>query len=168
MSNIVLTDGRGIEETPARSLKDAAKVALKANLNAFLEECKGDPIQHAEVVAGGPSLWRRTLAAELGPYFSKNRTGVDDLANHTFRFLAELWSTRTRSGEWVAQHGMWRPTPGQFLDAVDIPSPPTPEEIEDGWEVEIGSSESAMRTMYPGESARVRRGADVMRGVDVS
>ncbi len=48
----------------------------------------------------------------------------------------------------------------QFLNNVRIKTPPTEQEIEDAWEVEIGSSDAAMRQMYEG-SARTRKGSDL-------
>ena len=133
-----------------------AKAALREHLRSVVMlQILGNPILHAEVVAGGPHDFRYAMSRELGPFFAKHRAPCDELANIVFRFFQVQWRQR--------HPGV---SPERFLDAVEIPSPPTPAEIDAAWEVDIGSSELAMRKFYEG-SARVRKGADLFRAMKV-
>lgn len=130
--------------------KASLKAEVMANDRELLNYLLSDPIAHARAVAGGPFAWRILYGRQMGVFYGKNRGYVDELANMHYRFLEHQW--RTRHPEWT--------TPGQFLDSINIPSPPTEEEIDDAWELEIMSDERFLRKHYEG-SARKRKGNDM-------
>ena len=127
-------------------LNQQVAAIVRANVRALMVEVRSNEIMHAEIVAAGESRFRRAFRVDMGGFFNGNRLYCDDLADTVFRFF------RTR---WREIHpGM---SASQFLDRVVIETPPTEEEIEDAWELEIGSSEAAMEKFYEG-SARTRKG----------
>lgn len=125
------------------------KAEVAANVKQLMRDIISDQLFHAEVVAAGEFHFRGAFGKQFGAFYDGNRSGCDDLANVVFRFAREVWGRKYPD---IA--------PGAFLDNVRITAPPTEAEIEDAWEIEIGSSESAMRSMYEG-SARVRKGKDL-------
>lgn len=129
--------------------RDVATV-IKANVRALLVGILHDQHLHAEVVAAGPFMWRERFAREMGAFFRHTRGDCDQLANVVYRFLSAQWRDHHAAGV----------SAGQFLDAYAPVSPPTEQEIEEAWEVEIASSTKAMHTFYEGE-ARTRKGADL-------
>lgn len=116
-----------------------------------------DRLFHAEVLASGSFSWRRAFTKEFGAHYEGNRIFCDQLADTAFHLFQASWRDRYLTESSPAYDGL---SPAQLLDRVEMKSPPTEQEIEDAWELEIGSSEDAMRQMYEG-SARVRKGRDL-------
>lgn len=136
-------------------LRHEASIAVHANIRQILVDAMHDHVGHALVLAHGLFQFRAVIARELGGYFDGNRAQLDRLSDVMFRFLEKHWP------DVLEQYGIPRTTtPRQFLDAVDEVSPPTEQEIDDAWELEIAGSESAMRQMYEG-SQRTRKGNDL-------
>ena len=111
----------------------------------------GDQLLHAEIVAAGVFTFRAAFVKDMGPAFGNARGPCGDLADVIHQFFVTQWRLRYPN---LSAY--------QFLDNDTVKAPPTDQEIEDAWEVEIGSSDSAMRQMYEG-SARTRKGADIFR-----
>lgn len=117
-----------------------------------MHQALADQLLHAEIVAAGKTHFRGPFVREFGSFFDGNRAQADHLADVVWQFFEGQW--RTKYPQMSAEY---------FLDKVEIKTGPTDEEIENAWELEIGSSENAMRFMYEG-SARTRKGADIFRG----
>ena len=130
-------------------LRQALAIKVKLEVRHLMVEILGDRILHAEAVATGPFAWRAAFVKDMGSYFGNQRAPCDTLADLVYQFFVGTW-----------RHRYPEMSPQQFLNAVNPISPPTPAEIEDAWEVEIGSSDAAMRSMYEG-SARHRKGRDL-------
>jgi hypothetical protein len=122
---------------------------IRLTVREFLLTAVMDEHLHAETVAAGRSCLRRVFQKSVGSAFGRRRGQCDDVADGMFRFLEVQW--RRRHPDVSA---------GTFLDAIMPVSPPTETEIEEAWELEIGSSDVAMRQFYEG-SARRRRGTDL-------
>lgn len=133
------------------------RTAVKSNVKALMVDGLADRIMHAEIVAAGEFKFRWAFGKDMGAFFTGNRSKCDDLADVVFRFFRVKWVEHYETEGMPKYDGL---TPTQFLDHVEIITPPTEQEIEDAWELEIAGSESAMRTMYEG-SARTRKGADL-------
>lgn len=122
---------------------------VKRSVKTLMHMIIEDRIAHAECVAAGRFYFRAAFNKDMGPFFLNNRAGCDSLADITYNFFDQHWK---------------RLYPGipadKFLDSIEPVSAPTEREIDEAWELEIGSSESAMRGLYEG-SARVRKGADL-------
>lgn len=130
---------------------------LKENLRQLLMWFMTDELMHARALAGGKYDFRRLFAKDMGAFYNGNRSRCDDVADGIFTFLEKNW--RERHGVGVSPE-MW------LNGYTPPPSGPTQQEIDDAWQVEIGSSEDAMNLSYEG-SARIRKGADLgMRDVD--
>jgi hypothetical protein len=121
------------------------KTAVKTVIRVALQDQK----THAEFVARGRFHFRQQFTKEIGIFFDGNRSQADDLANHVYGFLQDAWTRRYPDM-----------TPGYVLDKHEEVSPPTEAEIDDAWELEIGSSDEALRLFYDG-SARTRSGSDL-------
>lgn len=134
---------------PATPYGIAAGAFVERSVKALMHQVLADAVYHAECVAAGPFRFRQAFTGDFGVYWGNARADCDRLADITFRFFEVQWRRR-HPGVSAAQ----------FLDRVEIVSPPTEAEIEDAWEIEIGSSDSAMRQMYEG-SARHRKGRDL-------
>ena len=126
-----------------------AAADLKRAIRKMMVTVLMDRILHAEIVAAGVFRFRTEFVRDLGPAWGKARGPADELANHLFSFFRVQWAEK-----YPAEPPQW------FLDKVRLLSPPTEAEIDDAWEVEIGSSDAAMRSMYEG-SARTRKGRDL-------
>ena len=129
--------------------REAAGRGLKAVVREFLGQALGDPPYHAELVAGGPFKFRQQVNRNLGGFYGKSRAACDDLADSLFRFL---------SHHWREQHPGVSAT--AWLDQYAPKAPPTSEELEDSFELEIASDERVMRKFYEG-SCRTRKGRDM-------
>ena len=147
---IVSPDGRpllgnlGVREQVSAHIKNAVRDLM---LDAI-----GDQILHATILGAGRSHFRNAFAKDMGPFFLNHRGPCDTVADSLFRFFEVQWRAMYRDL-----------TPTQYLDRVEIKNDtPTEQEIEDAWELEIASSERAMRQNYDG-SARTRKGADIFR-----
>ena len=130
-------------------LRARAASDVKAAVRSLLREGLSDQMLHAEIVAAGRTRFREVFARDLGPVFGKHRGPCDDLAEVVYQFFVGQWRERSPT----ISAALW-------LDRVVVRSPPTEQEIEDAWEVEIASSDAAMRTLYEG-SARTRKGGDL-------
>lgn len=136
----------GQERHELGGLKAEVATIVKRAVRGLLTGTLQDQKLHAECVAAGQFHFRQAFMKDLGGFFGKDTVPCADLANMTYGFLQERW------GAMYPDYSA-----AQFLDNVYVNTGPTAKEIEDAWEVEIGSSESAMRQMYEG-SARVRKG----------
>ena len=129
-----------------------AVALLKEDIRHLLIDLLHDKVGHAMAVAAGESQWRAVFMKQYGACFLGNTGQCDHLANVLFRFIRTTWRERYHPDSATA-----------FLDSVHIPSPLSEaeqeREIEDAWEVEIGSSDLAMQQHYVG-AARTRRGKD--------
>ena len=132
-------------------------LAIKGFVRTLMVDICADRVTHAEVVAGGAFHFRRLFGKDMGPLFKHHRAPCDHLANVTFHFFVQTWDRRYLQQGSPQYDGL---TAQRFLDAICPISAPTEAEIEDAWELEIGSSDSALRRFYEG-SARVRRGKDL-------
>ena len=131
-------------------MKRDVRDGLRAAMRQCLEGIPAQPHEHAKLLADGRFAWRAFIAKNLGIFFNNSRGACDDMADVIFRGL-EI--------QWRAKHPGW--TPQDWLDHVEeVKDTPTEAEIEDAWEVEIGSSERAMRQTWEG-SARTRSGKDL-------
>lgn len=139
-----------IGQTPGlQGLKEGLAAHIKRSIRVLMVDALADQLLHAEIVAAGLVNFRQAFGKDMGAFFDGNRAQCDTLAEVVFNFLRGQWSQKYPDI-----------SPEFFLDKVEIVSPPSEAEIEDAWEVEIGSSESAMKQMYEG-SARVRKGRDL-------
>lgn len=136
---------------PAGSRKAIAQ-ALREDFLQLIADVGHDKLGHAMVVAGGEFHWRACFTKEYGACWNGNRSQCDTAADTLYRVLIGLWR-RKYPGE-SAQ---------SFLDAVHVPKPLSEreqeQEIEDGWRVDIASSEESFSKHYVG-SARHRTGPD--------
>jgi hypothetical protein len=135
-------------ELPGGLRGDVAAL-VKLNLRQLLTDMLSNEELHAECVGAGPFRFRQAFNKDMGAFYGNNRSGCDDLANSVYREISAQWDKRH---------------PGvdakQWLDRYAPPSPLTEKEIDEAWELEIGSSDSAMKDMYEG-SCRIRKGADL-------
>ena len=132
-----------------RAMQADAAAFLKKSVRKLLLDVLLDRIHHAEIVAAGVFRFRTEFIKDIGPVFGNKRAPADELANRVFTFFRVQWREKYPSV-----------TPEMFLNRVNPVSPPTEKEIEDAWEVEIGSSDKAMRQLYEG-SARHRKGSNL-------
>ena len=135
--------------SPDLGLRQQVADQVKQAVRQLMLDALHDRILHAEIVAAGGFRFRQVFTKDMGAFFHGNRIQCDHLADVVHQFLVVQW--RQRYPEMTA---------GQFLDAVAPISPPTEAEIEDAWELEIGSSEKALETFYAG-GARKRKGRDL-------
>lgn len=132
-------------------LEQMARAEIRTIVKTILDVCLSDQLAHAELIAAGPYAFRVDFVREVLPAgFHGKSVEVEALARVIFQFLHRTWYDR------------YPYAPGTFLDQVQMQSAPTEQEIEDAWELEIGSSDAAMRTLYEG-SGRTRKGADIFR-----
>lgn len=134
------------QSAPISGLHADVSAMLKRSIRTLMVNVLEDRVLHAECVAAGEFKFREVFVKDLGAAFGNDRAGCDELANVVFRFFREQWRDRYPTI-----------TPAVFLDNVEIVRPPSEEEIEAAWEIDIGSSDSAMQQMYEG-SARTRKG----------
>lgn len=147
-----------IHADPRQGIKDAVKLECRQ----LMVDMLGDRVGHALMLAAGPFHWRQIFGRHMGWAYDGNRAGCDYLADVLFRFAERSWrdfyQTETREGfPNPSYDGL---SPQQLLDTVEYKSPPTQQEIDNAWEVEIAGDERAMRIHYEG-SARVRKGNDL-------
>ena len=149
--SIILPPGAG-PAMPSTNLKREVSSVVKANIRQLLVDILHDRIGHAMAVASGKTFWRDTFVRNMGAYWGKSRGDADYFADIVYDCLSRAWIDRYPDV-----------TPAAFLDAVHVPSQKSQKEIEqeveDAWEVEIGSSEASMNQHYVG-SARTRKGRD--------
>ena len=126
----------------------AVAAQVKANISQIMIQILSDEQYHAEALGAGPFKWRTAFTRQMGSFYDGNRSHCDDLADSMYRWMRESWRDRHPPGV----------SPESWLDAFAPVSPPTEAEIEGAWELEIASSEGAMRLMYEG-SARTRKGS---------
>jgi hypothetical protein len=141
--------GQGSTSTPLQGMQGELASQIKLAIRQLMVEAVTDQLLHAEVVAAGPFEFRRVFNKDMGAMFGNSRGECDNLADLVYRFCEVQW--RQKYLEYTAT---------QFLNNVRIKTGPTAQEIEDAWEVEIGSSDVAMRTFYEG-SCRTRKGRDL-------
>lgn len=132
------------------TVREATALGITRLMHELYAECLSDPVGHALVVGGGIYKFRVAFVRQYGWLFANNRGPADDLANIMFQRVTRAWRR---------QYPGIRPK--TFLDAVEVPTPPTQAEIDAAWVHEIASSDEAMQRHYEG-SARTRTGPDVM------
>lgn len=119
----------------AESAREKIRALTHSKMREVIHSICSNPVQLAEVVAGGRYLWRTTFLRALRPL------PVDEtIANAWYEFLSEK-----AGGIWVAK---------QFLNTVEISTPDTPEEtakkVDEAWTITSHSSEAARRKYgYP-------------------
>lgn len=153
-----MRDGRGSSITEAMAtgvldLRHRIADGLRDRVRQQMRCVLGNPVLHAEIVAAGPFTYRAWVVRDLGACFKAHRGPCDDLADVIFQLYRVQWHQR--------HPGL---SADAYLDTVEIVSPPSQAEVDEAWEVEIGSAESAMRQFYEG-SARTRRGKDLFRAM---
>jgi hypothetical protein len=135
---------------PSTGLRAEVSATVRAEMRQYLLDTLHDRVDHAEVVAAGRFTFRDIVMKCVGAYFGNRRAQCDHLADRIHRFLEVQW--RERHPEMSAR---------EFLNRVHVPQPETEAEfqkaVDDSWELEIGSDERVMQTMYEG-SARTRKG----------
>ena len=132
-----------------RAMQADAAAFLKRSVRKLMLDVLLDRITHAEIVAAGAFRFRTEFVKDIGAVFGAHKNKADELANRVFAFFRVQWAEK--------YPGV---TPEMFLNRVAPVSPPTPAEVEAAWELEIGSSDAAMRSLYEG-SARIRKGDDL-------
>ena len=153
MSGLLFPGSTAAPSSTALEGSPADAVALlKEDVRQLLIDLLHDKVGHAMAVAAGEFEWREIFMKQYGACFLGNTSQCDHLANVLFRFIRTTWRERYHPESATA-----------FLDSVHIPSPLSEREqereIEDAWEVEIGSSDLAMEQHYVG-GARTRKGRD--------
>jgi hypothetical protein len=97
----------------------------------------GNPVMLYEIVAGGPSHFR------IAFLHSFSGLAVDhNVADLIFRFFCEQVARRHPDAESP------KVAASQWLDAVEVTSPPTEAEIEASWVHEVFSNEDGRRAAY--------------------
>ena len=122
------------------------------HVKTFVYAVAGDQPFHARLLADGYYAFypqfRIALAAALAhrPENVANRLDQDQMSKRSFAALERMWKN------------MHAPvTVAQFLDFQVAEQGISEAEIDRSWEIEIGSSEEAMRRYWEG-SSRTRRG----------
>ena len=133
-------------------LRDDLRELLVINNRQLIADAAADTdestVMLAYILASGRAHWRQRYMREFGFAFVGNVLGCHHLADRMFACFEEIWHKK---------HG--ETLPKTVLDRYPgAPSPPTEQEIEDAWELEIMSDERNMAQNYEG-SARVRKGA---------
>ena len=137
--------------TPHLSVPPQAAAILRVSIKAFVVEITGDPDTHAECLLAGRFAFKpkflEVLKAYLGTAPASVLGAVDkhELVEQVFQHLISMWA---RMHPFVQ--------PKTYLEAAR-PSEPTQDEIDNAWEVEIGSSDAYMRRYWDG-SSRTRTG----------
>ena len=129
-----------------------AQTIVRVAIKAFVVEITRDPDTHAECLLAGRFAFKPKFLEVLKAYLGASPPNVlgtldkHQLVEQVFQHLINLWD---RLHPQV--------TPRAYIEA-DRPSEPTAAEIENAWEVEIGSSDAYMRRYWHG-SARTRTGS---------
>ena len=116
------------------------------SINHLMLGISAQPMVLVYTVASGPEMFRQQFLREYRGFL------VDrNIADNVFRFFCEQVVRR------------WGTTPPKVI-LTDLEkahkSPPTQEEIDRAWRVDIASSEDGMARFYEG-GARTRTGADL-------
>lgn len=118
----------GLNDFETKSSKDYKSAMLQVETHMY--DVLGDDKMLALVMGGGKHNYINTFTREFRSF-----RGVD-------RDMAEmLWSLFF--DEWKRKFG--RLHPRDYLDKLEIKTPPTDKEIEDAWEHESASSDDARR-----------------------
>lgn len=133
-------------------LRMQVKGIVAANVHQALADIAGDDVINAEVVAAGEFHFRKVFREGMGFAFVGNLAECDALADAVYRFAREQWRWKRKHKPDIS--GLEAKA---YLDALEQHSGPTQREIDESWEVDIHSSESAMRDHWEG-SARHRKG----------
>lgn len=138
-----------------RQLRQTIAEATNNNIRQTMVSIASNPIRLAEVVAGGPYHWRLNFLRGM------HGLAVDEnVADSIFKFFCEkLIALHPDADALRAADVDPAKVAGAYLDQVEVATPPTQEEIEKAWELDIASSDEAMKLFYEG-SARHRTGPD--------
>ena len=144
---------------PRQGLKDI----VRANTRQLMVDMLADRVGHAYLIASGRFFFRQVFGRQMGIFFDGNRAGCDNLADTIFQFADSAWRSRYLTA--TLDDGMPNPaydglSARQLLDRVEYVSPPTQEEIDKAWRLDIEGDEQALRIYYEG-SARTRTGDDL-------
>ena len=126
-------------------MRAAVAATIKHNVKDLLRQILAEEVLHAEVVAAGPVRFRTAFVKDMGGFFHNALAECDELANVVFRFAEVKWRDRHPPGANRLPWGTPQETASAWLDAYAPVSPPTEAEIDEAWEIEIGSEDSAMR-----------------------
>lgn len=118
----------GLKDFETRSSKDYKAAML--NIERHMDGVLSDDTLLAYVIGGGKHNYLSTFQREFRSF-----KGVD-------REMGEmLWTLFL--DEWKRRYG--RLHPKKYLDALEMPTPPTDKEIEDAWVHDSASSDDARR-----------------------
>jgi hypothetical protein len=137
------------------TMKDDATALLMAQIDVVMRMVTmwADGILLAEVVAGGPTHWRKVFSQAFRAGKGLPIHEVDKIADGLFLFFSNVY--------------LWREgslSPAEFLDKVEESTPPTEKEIAEAWEIDSGSSEEGRRYFYgPDASAVIEQTERMMR-----
>lgn len=146
-------DLKVVQDLPTiQALNDARELTIA--LKAFTVELAGNADVHAKMILDGPAAFKpifyEAIQLALTGASDENmlrKVDKEELAIGSFKCLEKMW----------AQVHPFQ-TPAQRLeDERPSSDDPSPEEIDQAWEVEIGGSEAYMRRHWTG-SARTRTG----------
>jgi hypothetical protein len=143
---------------PRQGLKDV----VRANVRQLMVDMLADRVGHAYLLASGRFNWRQVFGRQMGAFYTGNMAGCDHLADVLFQFAEGMWRDYYQT---PYVNGLPNPrydglSPRQLLDRVEYVSPPTQEEIDKAWRLDIEGDEQALRIFYEG-SARTRSGNDL-------
>jgi hypothetical protein len=121
------------------TMRDDAAALLMAQLDVVIRMVTtyADGVMLSEVVAGGPSHWRKIFGRAFRAGRSLPVHELDKLADMLFLLFSRVHVWRFGST-----------SPGAILDAVEETTPPTEKEIAAAWEIDSGSSEDGRRYFY--------------------
>lgn len=124
--------------------------AIGNDLKQLIVDICHDKVDHAFMLASGLEHWRIVFSREYRALWEGNSAQCDNVAETIYHLVKRAWFT-------MYPHER----PNVFLDSVHVASPLSDKEqqkeIDDAWEIEIGSDQRSMEQNYEG-SARVRKG----------
>ncbi len=109
------------------------------------------------VVNAGPMAWRNSFAAQFGVLIGPKASGevVARIADAVFRFycrqVIDQFGDPHDIETMAARHGLTTSVErlaGETLDHLEEVKPPSDQDINDGWEIESGSSDAGRRFFY--------------------
>lgn len=124
-------------ESPAERLALLTRQQLKNTMLGIA----GDPVTLLEVVCRGPIEWRNRFLASFRGW------PVDaDVADRLFAFFSDQVLQQFKVDTAVEVEAP--KVAADLLDRLEMPTPPTPAEIDAAWEIESHSSEEGRRHFY--------------------
>lgn len=136
--------------TRREQMRDSTKIALQRIIGGITS----DAVLLAEVVAGGPSMWRGVFLTQ-----TKGLAVTVDIADKLYVMFCEAWKIRAKDMQFDGDAGA-------FLDKVEIKPKLTEQEIEDAWEVDVVGHEDAIRQFYVDQPAKTLPKKVTINGVE--